>query len=211
MVRKTKEEALVTRGRILDAAEHLFHEHGVSGTSLHDIALAAGVTRGAIYWHFQDKGDLFNAMMDRVVLPLEAESDDRMGRPDDPTPLLSLREHLLSVFRSVARDDRVRRVFEIATHKVEYVGELGAVRMRHLQARDNYVTLTETALRRAQRLGQVPRLPSPRQLALGLHALVAGLIHDWALRPDDFDLVAVGRASLDTYLRGIATPRPVAT
>lgn len=207
MVRKTKEEALVTRGRILDAAERLFHAQGVSGTSLHQIAQAAGVTRGAIYWHFQDKGDLFNAMMDRVVLPMEAESGTLLGRPDDTQPLRSLREHLLGVLGSMARDERVRRVFEIATHKIEYVGEVDAVRLRHVQARDNYVALTEAALRRAQRLGQVPRQPAPRQLALGFHALIKGLIQDWVLTPEQFDLMAVGRQAIDAYLRGVAAPR----
>lgn len=42
MARRTKEEAEETRQRILDAAEHLFHERGVSRTSLADIASGAG-------------------------------------------------------------------------------------------------------------------------------------------------------------------------
>ena len=71
MVRRTKEQALATRDRILDAAERLFQQRGVSRTSLHELALAAGVTRGAVYWHFNDKADVFNAMMARVCLPLE--------------------------------------------------------------------------------------------------------------------------------------------
>ena len=71
MARRTREEALETRNRILDAAERVFNEHGVSRTSLASIASAAGVTRGAVYWHFRDKTDLFDAMMQRVVLPLE--------------------------------------------------------------------------------------------------------------------------------------------
>ena len=58
MVRRTKDEALETRNRILDAAERVFGESGVSRTSLEDVASAAGVTRGAIYWHFKDKSDL---------------------------------------------------------------------------------------------------------------------------------------------------------
>jgi len=41
VVRRTKDEAQETRNRILDAAEHLFSEHGVSRTSLEDIAQAA--------------------------------------------------------------------------------------------------------------------------------------------------------------------------
>ena len=59
MARRTKGEALETRHRILDVAERVFSERGVTRTSLADVAKAAGVTRGAIYWHFADKADLF--------------------------------------------------------------------------------------------------------------------------------------------------------
>src|SRR5690606_36475619 len=71
MVRRSKEDALATRTSLLDAAERAFLEKGVAGTSLNDIAVEAGTTRGAIYWHFRDKADLFNAMMQRVVMPLQ--------------------------------------------------------------------------------------------------------------------------------------------
>src|SRR3954462_12004933 len=101
MVRKTKEEALATRGRILDAAEELFQAQGVAGTSLQDIAAAAGVTRGAIYWHFDDKADLFNAMMARVCLPLE-QSAPAAAR--GAAPLEALRDHLVGVLAQVAAD-----------------------------------------------------------------------------------------------------------
>ncbi len=60
MARKTKEQAQATRQHILDVALRLFSQQGVSSTSLAEIAKAAGVTRGAIYWHFKDKSDLFN-------------------------------------------------------------------------------------------------------------------------------------------------------
>ncbi|TXD80322.1 TetR family transcriptional regulator [Mitsuaria sp. TWR114] len=73
MARRTKQEAQETRARLLDAAEQLFHERGVSRTSLQDIAQAAGVTRGAVYWHFEDKVQLFNAMMERATMPLEED------------------------------------------------------------------------------------------------------------------------------------------
>ncbi|MBV5333220.1 TetR family transcriptional regulator, partial [bacterium] len=66
MARKTKEEAQETRKAILDAAETVFQERGVSRTSLAEIATAAGVTRGAIYWHFANKAELFDAMIQRV-------------------------------------------------------------------------------------------------------------------------------------------------
>src|SRR5258706_2776656 len=89
MARRTKEEALETRTGILDAAERVFHEKGVAHASLEDIAAAADVTRGAIYWHFKDKADLFDAMMQRVVLPMDAirEGAD-CCRQADPLALL---------------------------------------------------------------------------------------------------------------------------
>ena len=55
MARRTKEEALATRHALLDAAERVFGRRGVARTSLVEIAEEAGVTRGAVYWHFKDK------------------------------------------------------------------------------------------------------------------------------------------------------------
>ena len=72
MARRTKEDSPTTRNNLLDIAEYLFLSQGVSRTSLQHIARRAGSTRGAVYWHFTDKADLFNAMIERVTLPLEA-------------------------------------------------------------------------------------------------------------------------------------------
>ena len=71
MVRRTKEDALATREAIMEAAAVLFEQQGVSGTTLQHIATAAGVTRGAIYWHFIDKSALFTALMERAKMPME--------------------------------------------------------------------------------------------------------------------------------------------
>jgi TetR/AcrR family acrAB operon transcriptional repressor len=206
MVRKTKEEALATRGAILDAAERLFQTQGVSRTSLHDIAVAAGVTRGAIYWHFKDKSAVFDAMMERVCLPLE-ESAAQFERDYPSAPLPALRKHMLTIFERVAGDEQVRRVFEIATHKVEYVGELNALRERHLEYSGEYQALLEKALRVAQKRGDIGKSPPARVAAIGLHALLKGLMHNWMLDPTAYDLLAVARQTLDVHLAGLAARR----
>src|SRR5688572_27710034 len=118
MVRRSKEDALATRNALLDAAERVFHEQGVAGTSLNDIALAAGTTRGAIYWHFKDKADLFTAMMDRVTLPLQ-DALAHMRGCGDGDPLPALRSAIRLAFQKTVRDPATRRAFEVATHKVE--------------------------------------------------------------------------------------------
>ena len=114
MARRTKEEAQATRSHILDTAELVFQERGVSRTSLNDIALAAGLTRGAIYWHFKDKADLFNAMLLRVTLPME----QMVHASDDPqldAPVDHILESFVDALRKTVHDPQVRRVFFIAT------------------------------------------------------------------------------------------------
>ncbi len=206
MVRRTKEEAQATRNLILDTAEVVFHERGVSRSTLNDIAQAAGLTRGAIYWHFKDKADLFNAMMERVILPLEEaalRSDD--AAVDDP--LAYMRSNFTHALRLTVNDPQVRRVFEIATHKVEYVEETQAVRDRHLATRDECLLHAQRGITLAMKRGLLPKRIPARTAALGLHALIDGLIQNWMLDPEAFDLVKVGQQVLDTYLAGLAVPK----
>ena len=110
MARRTKEDAIATRNGLIDAAELVFREKGVSRASLSDIAQAVGATRGAIYWHLKDKVDLFGAMMDRVTLPLEQGFASFEHRACDDT-VQRLRAVVALVFRSVASDEHTRRVF----------------------------------------------------------------------------------------------------
>jgi TetR/AcrR family acrAB operon transcriptional repressor len=206
MVRRTKEEAQATRKLILDTAEVVFHERGVSRSSLNDIAQAAGLTRGAIYWHFKDKADVFNAMMERVILPLE-ETALRSGDPTLDDPLAYMRDSFTRALQLTVNDPQVRRVFEIATHKVEYVAETQAVRDRHLAGRDDCLLQAQRGITLAMRRGQLTRRIPARAAALGLHALIDGLIQNWMLDPEAFDLVKVGTQVIDAYLAGLAVPK----
>lgn len=202
MVRRTKEEAQHTRSQLLDAAEQLFHAQGVSRTSLQEIAAAAGTTRGAIYWHFKDKADLFNAMMERVTLPLE-ETLQILGQDPAADPVEEIRASVRSALRLVTDDLQVRRVFEIATHQVEYVEELIAVKQRHLSERNDCLAKIEKAIVRATGRHAV-RLAMPSGLAVhGLHALVDGLIQNWLLDVTAFDLVECGCQSVDVFMQGL--------
>lgn len=85
VVRRTKFAAEETRKKILDAAEICFCETGVSKTTLEMIAVRAGCTRGAIYWHFNEKNDLLRQVIERVPLPLfdelKAIKDGKVSEP----------------------------------------------------------------------------------------------------------------------------------
>jgi TetR/AcrR family acrAB operon transcriptional repressor len=202
MARRTKEDALATRNTLLDAAERLFQQQGVSQTSLQQIAAAAGASRGAVYWHFKDKADLFNAMMERVTLPMEnALQQARSGATADPLP--QLRAALLAALHLTATDPQTRRVFEVATQKVEYVEAMGKVRERHLAVRQQALAQMKRALQDSARSRGL-RLAMPAQAAArGLHALVDGLIQNWLLDPGSFALEPAGRRAIDAYVAGL--------
>lgn len=205
MARRTKEDALATRDSILDAAEQLFVKRGVSGTTLQHIATAAGVTRGAIYWHFLDKGAMFNAMMERVKMPLEAAMQlFNRANPDDP--LDTLREYVLCVFRVTVEDPKARRVFEIATMKMEYLDEMSAVRERRKLNQELWMARTENRIRDAIAIGQVNAAVDPYAVSLGLWAILDGLIRAWLLDPQAFDLMKLGAQVVDTHLESLRAP-----
>ena len=210
MVRRTKEEALETRHRLLDAAEVLFQAQGVSQTSLQQIAQQAGATRGAIYWHFKDKADLFNAMMDRVTLPLEAAVAKAAAR-HDADPMDDVEHQMVEALKLMTTD----------------IAGAPRVRGRHAQGRihPRHGVGAAAPPGSAQRLrgrfreghgGRAPgatrmRLPIPAAAAAqGLHALISGLIQNWLLDPAAFDLVATGRQTFRVYLAGLGFARPLA-
>lgn len=207
MARRTKQDAIATRNSLIDAAEGVFLEKGVSGASLSDIAQAAGATRGAIYWHFKDKVDLFSAMMERGTLPLE-HGYREIECSTCPDPVQRLRAVMALVLCTVATDERTRRVFEIALYKVEYVTELAGVRERHLAASEAFTCQLERYFQIAAHMQKVVLPMTAMDAAVGLHALFSGLMQNWILNDGAFDLVGVGRVSTDAYLSGLGLAVP---
>ncbi len=83
--RSNRERSDTTRAAILDAARGLFVTRGYADTSTPDIVAAAGLTRGALYHHFEDKKALFRAVAEREALAVatsieQATSGDLSAR-----------------------------------------------------------------------------------------------------------------------------------
>lgn len=187
MVRKTKEDALETRGLLLDTAARLFEEKGVSRTSLADIAEAAGVTRGAIYWHFKNKCELFNAMFDRVHLPMEELIEAKMAA-DAQDPLGTLRDTIVECMQSIVTDEWKRRVFSILLHKCEMTDEMGPIFERHQEHHARGRKRLEASLRNAINAAQLPASLDVRRAAALLHAQLVGMINDSLFSRDSLNL-----------------------
>lgn len=203
MARKTKEEAQLTRSQLLDAAERVFSERGVAGTTLNDIATAAGLTRGAVYWHFQNKTDLIHALWEQVTLPLhESFAELEQSMPDDPLTRIQIKS--TTVLTQVVRDARVRNLLSILLLKCEYDDEPGGLRDGYLSKRAECLGQITEEFRRAIAQGQLPANMDERFAAIGLMAMIDGLCFHWLMNPALFSLEDKADNYIRVYLKGLS-------
>lgn len=179
MARKTKEEAQLTRQQIIDAAREVFLTNGVSRTTLQDIAKQAGVTRGAVYWHFRNKHELFHAMRDQVFLPLIDRMDDTLLVEEMHDPLATIEHFLCGTIQILEENQPIRETYEIMMVKCEYVNEFAAVLQQILTNCSDIIKKLELAYQRAKDQGQLHADLDPAAIAMDTHLFFAGLLHMW--------------------------------
>lgn len=178
MARKTKQEAQETRQHILDVALRLFSQQGVSSTSLGEIAKAAGVTRGAIYWHFKDKSDLFSEIWELSESNIgELELEYQAKFPGDP--LSVLREILIHVLESTVTEERRRLLMEIIFHKCEFVGEMAVVQQAQRNLCLESYDRIEQTLKHCIEAKMLPADLMTRRAAIIMRGYISGLMENW--------------------------------
>jgi AcrR family transcriptional regulator len=124
-MRRTKEDAEITRQHLLKAGLKVFSEKGYAASRLSDVAEEAGVTRGAIYWHFKNKKELFIALFRENVDPFF----DVIGSilEEKIEPLMKLRKLMTEIFEKIecSADFRANQELEFSNRKVqEEIAEL---------------------------------------------------------------------------------------
>lgn len=177
MVRKTKEEAGRTRQQIIDAARKVFHRNGVSRSTLEQIAREAGVTRGAVYWHFKDKAELFAAMREDVFDPMRERLDSILFSDAYENPLDAIEASLTELFRVLEDCPDLRQVFEIMVLRCEYVGEFAGVRAEAAKPGLEFLEKITSAYGNAAAKGSLRTGLDAETVALDTWAFVNGLLH----------------------------------
>ncbi|WP_162245987.1 MULTISPECIES: TetR family transcriptional regulator [unclassified Aureimonas] len=200
MSRRTKEEAAATRDAIIDAAEVLFDRSGVARTSLEAIAQAAKVTRGAIYWHFRDKTDLFGAMQDRARLPQRQFFESRIVDLENRN-LDALHEATVEMITRFLADERARRVYTIILFRCEYVGPAGDDLLR-CEADDEMRAIILQVFQRAAETGELSPRWRPQLAADAYICALVGLFSEGLRRKGEIDIVAVGEPLLAGLFAG---------
>lgn len=207
MVRRTKDEALATRQALLDAAERVFRESGVTRATLGDVASAAGVTRGAVYWHFRDKDELFAAMCSRATLPMQSRLEQAAARDGDDA-IATLRDVSVQALREIASNPRTRAVLEILLCKSERLphGIDGAPQADEMDRQ--CVRAVERIISRAIEQGRLPAETDSNLAAHLMQAFFHGVIQLWLTHPDAFDLAIAAPALVATMIAGLVAAPP---
>ena len=177
MVRKTKAEAEQTRKDIIDAARRVFHTCGVSRSTLEKIAQEAGVTRGAVYWHFENKAELFFAMREDVFAPMLERTDALLLSADFADPLDAIEASIKEFFRVLEECSVVREVFEIMISRCEYVDEFAAVQEEVDRPAYEFLNKMERIYALAAERGTLRPGLQPGMLARDTWAFTSGLLH----------------------------------
>lgn len=203
MARRSKAEAEQTRAAILDAAEKQFFDKGVSCTTLSHIASAAGVTRGAIYWHFANKTDLFNAMLERIHLPFRQMLSE-LQQANEQSTLTQIKEVMSKAMLLVEQDPQYHRVLTIVFHRCEYIEELNPVVVQQDALNQDVLATLTTAFARAAANGELNETVSARDAALALNAMVGGILSQYLQHPGLITLSEHLDALLNTLFVGLA-------
>lgn len=204
MARRTKAEANATREALLDAAEKAFFDNGVARTSLEQIARCAGMTRGAVYWHFKNKAALFHALLERVRMPFE-ELIEEVNEPvllDSPLETLRLACH-----RGLTRleQPQLRRVHSILLHRCEFFSDINPLEMQNRIAQECHAELYKQFCMAYEKHLLNPSL-TPETATHLLQSTLGGLFHDWLRDPDQFSLGKEGGALIDTLFQLMRQP-----
>jgi AcrR family transcriptional regulator len=190
-------KAEITRGRLLKAASRVFGRRGYHDASLREIAEEAGVSKGALYYNFASKDDLFLALLDaRMQERLEEIEvafgvDDSTGAPVDR----AARDYVENLKRN---REWITLFFEFVAFAARdpQFGDRFAQRFKGFWA-----ALAEVVERRARELGV--DLPLPAQhLAIAIDALGIGFMIPEIVDPGGVPQELLGR-TLGYLLSGV--------
>lgn len=202
MARRTKADAKATREALLDAAEELFFERGVARSSLEQIARHAGVTRGAVYWHFRNKADLFLAMVERVRMPFHELVSEAAAPSTHTSPLTAILLGCEHGFRRLEQP-RYKRVHAILVHRCEFFSDVDPRESQAAMASDCFNALSDY-LEDAH--GQQLLKPGVDPLIATrlLQAVISGIFHDWVRDPEAYSIYEHGTKLVEAQLELIS-------
>ena len=201
MARRTKEDAEKTRIQILETALELFYEKGYSRCTLVDIAKRIGLTKGAIYWHFKSKVDLFLGLGTHMEEKLEASLADLSSEATGIEAIMTLPD---SIIRMITEDRQLHQYYNLVYYRMEWQAELLPVKDFFDQQDQEFRLYAESLFAEASRKGDVNQDYPVGKMAASWLVLVEGFMARALLDKTSIDeLLADLDFGLKVYLSGL--------
>ncbi|MDO5072925.1 MAG: TetR family transcriptional regulator [Neisseria animaloris] len=201
-MRKTKVEALKTREDLMLAALETFYHKGVARASLNEIAQAAGVTRGALYWHFKNKEDLFDGLFQRLCDEVGSKLEEDVAN-ESGNILESLHASLLNTFERLQRNKIHYKFCSILYLKCEHIEQNQAI----IAVIEKYQNMWEQRLTDILTLCiKQKSLPDNLDTATSviyLQSAIDGLIYQWLIKPERIDLSETAPRLVETLMSNL--------
>ena len=199
-MRRTKEDAAKTREAIVSAALACFERHGLAQSTMTQIAEEAGVTKGAIYWHFNNKREIFHALRQQVSLPLLDRADTTLLHDGAAPALDRLGRFLDATIDALETDRRLREALGVMHFKCEYVEAMADELDDGRRNTRRLVEALESAYADARKEGTLRAGLAPRSAAVETLAFLTGLTRLWLLDRGHCGYRRDARAALRSHL-----------
>lgn len=185
-MRRTKEDAEKTRQTVLEAALKLFSRDGYSLTTLSRIAKEAGCSRGPIYWHFENKDDLYEAVLAYSQEPLEALVAECAGMRE--TPIQAMERFIEQWLGLLVNNRQYRQSFEILLNKTELTDAMSRTLKRERALTKSIIALFRDLVGQAVEQGSITTDEDPKDLGLLSYTYLMGITQTWLFAPKLFSL-----------------------
>jgi AcrR family transcriptional regulator len=203
MARRTPQEAAQTRQALLMAALEVFSERGATTATLKDVAARAGVTHGALYWHFKNREALLEGVFQQVPLPFDRHYLEQL-QASRQQALAALEAYLLGLLREIAGDVRIRRAYRLfytGSDNGDAVVTLAGQRQRALAQCVGHIHYFLKQARKQQLTGLKKSQLEP--MARSICCLLLGVMQAMLLDPELFSCKEQGPLLVRSCLRGL--------
>lgn len=198
-------DTAATRERIMSAASAVFSDKGYTGASLDMVARAAGMSKGAIYWNFASKAELFCALLEQRCRGDDAAIEPLLGEEQLRTLGLPQAQTIIEqAVRQMSHDPRWPRLF------IEFVSQAREPEIADRLAQLYRQSYEKTAGLNEQlkTMGRVDASFESTTVAKFWMAVIDGLLVAWMVNPDDTDLPQLAREFTRLAWQGL---RPLST
>jgi len=200
-MKKTKEKSALTRQAVLNAALSVFAKRGYAKTTLEEVAHEAGLTRGAIYWHFRDKFDMFCAVLQGCYERAGVRVTNILN--SDRTPMEKIRHFMLELFRIITNEEELKVIEEVLVFKFEKMKALKKIYDDHLEKMKIMRGLLKNLIQQGIDAGQFKPNLDVDVTAMALISFVIGMKSAWLCGIGSVSICDNAQKLTDIFIYGI--------